>query len=82
MSSVKGNPLLSIFFGSQTGNAEELAGRTKKMSEKLGFKAEVIDMDGYDPSGFSSLKRVLIICLLYTSPSPRDKRQSRMPWSA
>ena len=22
------------------------------------------------------------VCLLYTSPSPRDKRQSRMPWSA
>ena len=26
--------------------------------------------------------RVFIICLLYTSPSPRDKRQSRMPSSA
>ena len=25
---------------------------------------------------------VLCICLLYTSPSPRDKRQSRMPSSA
>ena len=25
---------------------------------------------------------VRIICLLYTSPSPRDKRQSRMPSSA
>ena len=25
---------------------------------------------------------VLGICLLYTSPSPRDKRQSRMPSSA
>ena len=24
----------------------------------------------------------LTICLLYTSPSPRDKRQSRMPSSA
>ena len=24
----------------------------------------------------------VIICLLYTSPSPRDKRQSRMPSSA
>ena len=24
----------------------------------------------------------MIICLLYTSPSPRDKRQSRMPSSA
>ena len=25
---------------------------------------------------------VLLLCLLYTSPSPRDKRQSRMPSSA
>ena len=25
---------------------------------------------------------VILICLLYTSPSPRDKRQSRMPSSA
>ena len=25
---------------------------------------------------------VIITCLLYTSPSPRDKRQSRMPSSA
>ena len=25
---------------------------------------------------------LLIVCLLYTSPSPRDKRQSRMPSSA
>ena len=24
----------------------------------------------------------VVICLLYTSPSPRDKRQSRMPSSA
>ena len=27
-------------------------------------------------------ERVNQICLLYTSPSPRDKRQSRMPSSA
>ena len=33
--------------------------------------------------GISAGKRILpIICLLYTSPSPRDKRQSRMPSSA
>ena len=25
---------------------------------------------------------IFLICLLYTSPSPRDKRQSRMPSSA
>ena len=32
-------------------------------------------------SGLLSLAP-LMICLLYTSPSPRDKRQSRMPSSA
>ena len=26
--------------------------------------------------------KILLSCLLYTSPSPRDKRQSRMPSSA
>ena len=29
-----------------------------------------------------SLEEILCLCLLYTSPSPRDKRQSRMPSSA
>ena len=31
---------------------------------------------------FYQAREQLIICLLYTSPSPRDKRQSRMPSSA
>ena len=36
-----------------------------------------------DKSGSSNLTlNQLNICLLYTSPSPRDKRQSRMPSSA
>ena len=28
------------------------------------------------------IKNEIELCLLYTSPSPRDKRQSRMPSSA
>ena len=36
----------------------------------------VVDIDtGFGPSAFN-------ICLLYTSPSPRDQRGSRMPSSA
>ena len=34
------------------------------------------DMDAYDKDA------TIYTCLLYTSPSPRDKRQSRMPSSA
>ena len=36
-----------------------------------------------NPLGYSfSTTQLYWICLLYTSPSPRDKRQSRMPSSA
>ena len=37
-------------------------------------------LDVREPEGWAAL--VQEICLLYTSPSPRDKRQSRMPSSA
>ena len=33
-------------------------------------------------SGVTDKYKMFIVCLLYTSPSPRDKRQSRMPSSA
>ena len=41
--------------------------------------------DGPPMEGFHFLNTpmdMLTFCLLYTSPSPRDKRQSRMPSSA
>ena len=39
-----------------------------------------ITFEGYTDS--LSIKAISEVCLLYTSPSPRDKRQSRMPSSA
>ena len=50
---------------------EDLSDRIEKRMREL-FKIKDLRM------GFS----VYDICLLYTSPSPRDKRQSRMPSSA
>ena len=47
----------------------------KEANENLEIDASVI----YVPPPFAADS---IICLLYTSPSPRDKRQSRMPSSA
>ena len=35
-----------------------------------------------ESSGETEIPSKLVGCLLYTSPSPRDKRQSRMPSSA
>ena len=39
-------------------------------------------MDREDPEISEMVREKFVACLLYTSPSPRDKRQSRMPSSA
>mgnify|MGYP007069475006 CR=1 FL=1 len=41
-----------------------------------------LDSDNFDAAVGLALHEGSHICLLYTSPSPRDKRQSRMPSSA
>ena len=52
-----------------------------------GADAAMQDVEGYSmtfqgPASESAIADQVNICLLYTSPSPRDKRQSRMPSSA
>ncbi len=58
---MSGDRSLAIFFGSQTGNAAELAEKTAKKAVAYGLEPQVIDMDGYDESQFSNHKRILII---------------------
>ena len=41
-----------------------------------------IDADSLDTACLALTKERSIICLLYTSPSPRDRQKSRMPSSA
>ena len=50
----------------------------------LGFKVlgDPVEKTGLYATGYENNGFMIIPCLLYTSPSPRDKRQSRMPSSA
>ena len=44
---------------------------------------KILEGAAFAPSGHNIQPwHVYVVCLLYTSPSPRDKRQSRMPSSA
>ncbi|DAC57362.1 MAG TPA: hypothetical protein HA354_05555 [Candidatus Poseidoniaceae archaeon] len=52
---------LAILFGSQTGNAEELAENTKKLADKAGLVSQIFDMDGFNAANLSAHKRILII---------------------
>ena len=53
----------------------ESSGLMARMTERLGEDEELADQ-------YRRAHESYIACLLYTSPSPRDKRQSRMPSSA
>ena len=57
-----GDRTMSILFGSQSGNSEELAEKFAKRSTDYGLDATVHDMDGFDLSALPGMKRVLIIC--------------------
>ena len=66
-----------------------LAGRDARPNLRCHFLGSGASLDGGDLEFVSSALAVCesepsarSICLLYTSPSPRDKRQSRMPSSA
>ena len=48
----------------------------------FGLRASRGFMVWYVGKATKSMKQECLTCLLYTSPSPRDKRQSRMPSSA
>ena len=56
------------------------------LGQKLNFSVEYVEsVDGFWGSYVNDTLEwngMVGICLLYTSPSPRDKRQSRMPSSA
>jgi len=57
-----GDRSLAILFGSQSGNSEELAAKLAKQAADYGLEGTVYDMDGFDFSSLSGMKRVLIVC--------------------
>ena len=62
----------------KNNNLSKIAFRAYKTKDTTLFK--IVNSENLELSKI--LRDSLKICLLYTSPSPRDKRQSRMPSSA
>ena len=78
---------LTVLYGTESGNSEELAEQVFKVAKKKGFKAQIANMSETTPAALADAGTLLVVvstwgCLLYTSPSPRDQRGSRMPSSA
>ena len=61
---------------------QEAVRRFRKLVERSGIKKEMRRREFYEKPSETKRRARLRACLLYTSPSPRDQRGSRMPSSA
>ena len=59
---MSGNRSLLVLFGSQSGNAEDMASKIGKAASKYGLDAIVKGMDEVQISDLSSQKRIMICC--------------------
>ena len=90
MLSVCGTDDGRIFLGGHDGCLYEMAYDSPSLASGIGGRPQgaIAVMDDEDSEYLGSQAHLYYgtdeagICLLYTSPSPRDKRQSRMPSSA
>ncbi len=47
---------LTVLYGTESGNAEELGAKTVKLAKKQGFKAKLINMADINPTVFTKAK--------------------------
>ena len=76
------NPHKAIAFIQENANAYSIAKGSRIESEHLLKTVKAILMNEESGSVASKEAYALSHCLLYTSPSPRDRTRSRMPSSA
>mgnify|MGYP003308768204 CR=1 FL=1 len=68
---------------SATGRRKRASAQVRIASPGTGtIQINQVDAQVYLQGKYPNILKPLQLCLLYTSPSPRDKRQSRMPSSA
>ena len=59
---VMGDRDLLLIFGTETGNAEELADDAAHSAERLDLNPTVMDMEDITPEDISGTKRLIVIC--------------------
>ena len=53
---------LLLIFGTETGNAEELAEDAANMAKGFDLEASVMDMEDIEPDDISTSKRLIVVC--------------------
>lgn len=69
---------ISILFGSQTGNAQNLAHTVSDQLSEVGFDSQVYDLGEIDPEEILNLKHIIIITSTYGDGEPPDNASEWM----
>jgi len=64
---------VTVLFGSQTGNAQRLAGEMKKRLEERGFSVTLSCMSEYRTNNLKKVKQLLVLVSTYGEGDPPDK---------
>lgn len=67
---------ITVLFGTESGNAQELASRTGRALEKAGLKARVVDMLDFDAKKLPEQELVLIITSTYGNGDPPSNAEA------
>jgi NADPH-ferrihemoprotein reductase len=77
-----GRTRLSLFFGSQTGTAEDFARQVAKQAKAVGFDAKVIDLDELDVAGgaLADVSLGVFFLATYGEGEPTDNAKCFYDW--
>src|ERR1700712_324459 len=64
---------LTILFGTESGNAEALAGQARKVAAKLGFAPKVVDMADFSVADAAATENLLIVASTWGEGDPPQR---------
>lgn len=71
---------ITLYFGSQTGTAEEFAKTTAKKLGRIGYYPKVIDLEDFQPEQLIAAKLVAVYCATYGEGDPPDNALQFHAW--
>ncbi len=64
---------LTVLYGSESGNSEALAYKTKKLAAKLNCDAKVVDMADIDPAALAKVKNLIVYISTWGEGDPPQR---------
>jgi len=75
-------PEVRVFFGSQTGTAEEFAKTLAKDARSQGINAIAVDLERFDPASFTKNSFAIFLVATYGEGDPTDNAKGFHDWLA